>query len=114
MPIICPSNVQCQLYADDAVIYVHAKNTEQAAHKLTAAMDSVSEYLERSQLVLNLTKTVCMFFSKKACDKNTDSMVSIQGQKLTVVQEFKYLGVVIDSQLNFKQQVKKNSKQIEI
>ena len=50
------------MYADDTVLYVHAKNKQQAAHKLTAAMVHVSNWLDNSCLHLNTSKTVCMFF----------------------------------------------------
>lgn len=65
LPGSCPSNVQCQLYADDAVIYVHAKNKQQTAQELSSALCKVSEWQQKSQLVLNISKIVSMFFFKK-------------------------------------------------
>lgn len=34
----CPPTVTCPLYADDAVLYAHAKDKAQAAKQLTAAV----------------------------------------------------------------------------
>ncbi len=46
------------MYADDTVIYVHAKTKEQAASKLGAIMINVNKWLNDSHLVLNVKKTV--------------------------------------------------------
>lgn len=60
----CPPTVTCQMYADDAVIYLHAKNMKQAGEELSASMVNISDWLINSCLHLNVDKTVCMFFSK--------------------------------------------------
>ena len=52
------------MYADDTVLYVHAKSKEQAATKLTEALVHISDWLKRSCLHLNINKTVCMIFSQ--------------------------------------------------
>lgn len=84
--------------------YVHAKHKEQAAIELTDAMTKVYHWLEGSHLHLNISKTVCMYFSKTASVDN-DPNVFVEGQKIRVVQEFKYLGVILDAQLRFRQQI---------
>ena len=105
LPSCCPSNVTCQMYADDTVLYVHAKDKKHAAQELTDAMTNVYNWLEKSQLYLNTSKTVCMYFSKRA-NTDSDTNVSVQGKTIEVVQEFKYLGITLDSQLLFKRQIK--------
>lgn len=101
LPNICPPDVICQMYADDVVLYVHAKSQKQAAQKLNSTMDKVSQWLAKSCLHLNVKKTACMFFTKRAYqDVETD--VVGREQKVEVVDEFKYLGIIIDSQRHFK------------
>lgn len=107
LPGSFPFNVQCQMYADDAVIYVHAKNKDQAAQELSSAMNNVSDWLHKSQLILNVSKTVCMYFTKKTGIDTVDPDMMIHGTKIKTVQTFKYLGIIVDSKLNFKQHVKK-------
>ena len=46
------------MYADDTVIYIHAKTKEQAASKLSEKMMNVNKWLDDSHLFLNLKKTV--------------------------------------------------------
>lgn len=102
---MCPE-VQVQMYADDTVVYTHAKTKEHAAKKLTAALKEVSDWLYRSCLTLNVSKTVWMFFSIK---KNEEHIL-VNGEVINIVDHFKYLGIVIDSNLNFKKHIKKVSK----
>lgn len=73
LPNSCPSNINFQIYADDAVVYVHTKTKHQAAEDLSSSLSNVSNWLQDSQLHLNVSKTVCMYFSKKAsADTNSN------------------------------------------
>jgi len=95
-----------QLYADDTVLYVHAKTKQEAAAILSAALAPVSNWLNESCLHLNTKKTVCMFFSRQSAEGDLPSVV-VNGESLDVMEEFKYLGVVFDTNLSFKAHVKK-------
>lgn len=106
LPEVCPPTVTCQMYADDTVIYLHATNKRQAAEELSAAMINISNWLVNLCLHLNTDKTVCMFFSKST-NRDPDPDVIVAGKRLPVVQELKYLGIILDSRLTFKTQVKK-------
>ncbi len=105
LPSVCQS-VNIQMYADDTVLYLHTKNKQQAATKLTEVLVHVSEWLKMSDLHLNINKTVCMFFSKRS-SIGQQADVFIEGEKLMVVSDFKYLGIILDSNLTFKKHVKK-------
>uniref|UniRef100_A0AAR2J957 Reverse transcriptase domain-containing protein n=1 Tax=Pygocentrus nattereri TaxID=42514 RepID=A0AAR2J957_PYGNA len=105
LPSVC-SSVNIQMYADDTVLYVHAKNKQQAASELTAAMVLISDWLSNSCLYLNINKTVCMFFSQKLTEM-IQADVLVRGEKLKLVSDTKYLGIILDSNLSFKNQVKK-------
>ena len=95
-----------QLYADDTVLYFHASSIQEAAAILSGAMVPVSHLLENCCLHLNTNKTVCMLFSRQPSVGQQPS-VMVGGEWLEVVEYFKYLGVIFDSNLNFKQHVKK-------
>uniref|UniRef100_A0A4W5Q9E1 Reverse transcriptase domain-containing protein n=1 Tax=Hucho hucho TaxID=62062 RepID=A0A4W5Q9E1_9TELE len=104
LPSVCP-DINTLMYADDTVIYVHAKTKHLAAAKLTTAMDQITNWLNRSCLQLNVDKTVGMFFTKRQC--NIVSNITISGQNISIVPQVKYLGVIIDSNLSFKAHIKK-------
>ncbi len=64
LPTVCPE-VQVQMYADDTIVYTYAKTKEQAAIKLTAAWNKVSDWLCHSCLTLNVSKTGNVFFDQE-------------------------------------------------
>ena len=53
LPQSCPG-VNCQMYADDTVIYVSAKTASRAAEHLTQVLKKISNRLESSHLTLNV------------------------------------------------------------
>ena len=55
LPNTCPG-VSCQMYADDTVIYASAKTASMAAAQLTQELEKISNWLESSQLTLNVQK----------------------------------------------------------
>ena len=97
-------------HADDTVIYVHANTKQKAADKLTSALVLITSGLHRSCLQLNVNKTVGMFFTKRKC--NIVSNISISGEHINIVPQVKYLGIIIDSNLTFKTQVKKVTQRV--
>lgn len=72
-------------------------------------MVNVSKWLSDSCLHLNVKKTVCMFFTKTACNSHEPD-VYVSGERLQVMPEYKYLGIYLDSNLSFKKQVKNVAK----
>lgn len=104
LPDVC-KGVDIQLYADDTVIFTSAKTSEEAAQVLTSALTTIKSWLISSCLQLNTQKTVCMFFSKRAINI-ARSNVYFGDQELQLVNEVKYLGVLLDSTLSFKKHVK--------
>ncbi len=86
------------MYADDTVIYIHRSSVSQVANELTESLVHVAAWLEQCCLQLNISKTVCMFITKT---KNLSVVpdVFVSGERLQVVSEYKYLGVMIDSKL---------------
>ncbi len=59
LPEAC-KNIHIQMYADDAVIFTSAKNTQEAALILTSALSHIQVWLTKSCLLLN-TKKNCIY-----------------------------------------------------
>ena len=94
------------MYADDTVTFAWGKNNVEVAARLTKVMVDVSDWLNKCCLQLNNSKTVAMFFSKTS-KSHTEPDVFISDQRIKIVKEYKYLGILIDNQLTFKKHVKK-------
>lgn len=110
LPQYC-HDVEVQLYADDTVLYTYAKSAQQAATKLSNALVGVAEWLDQSCLTLNIGKTKGMFFSKTKLNI-PDVNICIKGEQIETVTEFKYLGVLLNSNLSFKKHIKKMAKTV--
>uniref|UniRef100_A0A669CUH2 Reverse transcriptase domain-containing protein n=1 Tax=Oreochromis niloticus TaxID=8128 RepID=A0A669CUH2_ORENI len=107
LPEVCP-NIFAQMYADDAVIYTQANSVQQVAKDLTAALALMHSWLEDSCLMLNTSKTVCMYFSKRPLNLK-QSNIFLDGVELELAPELKYLGVILDPTLSFKSHINKVS-----
>ena len=98
-------NVHTIMYADDVVILREAKTISEVSNSLTCALTCVQEWLTKSCLLLNSKKTVCMMLSKRHLEI-TNSNVLLNGEELSLVNEFRYLGVTVYPCLSFKKHVK--------
>ena len=74
-------------------------------------MVSVSDWFQRNHLTLNYKKTVSMCFSvRKKVPENF--LITTDAKEIDVVNDFKYLGITLDSQLKFDIHIKKLSKTV--
>ena len=108
LPTVCP-NSNTIMYADDSVIFMHGNSTARVADQLTDSLQHIKKWLNQNCLQLNVSKSVCMFFSKTKIHCPEPEVV-VDGERLRVVSDFKYLGVLIDNNLTFKEHIKKVSK----
>ncbi len=69
LPDVCPE-FNVQMYADDAVIFIHGKDAKTIATNLTNALTKVQNWLSQTCLILNTKKTVVMMFTKKPMKSN--------------------------------------------
>ncbi|KAK0138886.1 RNA-directed DNA polymerase from mobile element jockey [Merluccius polli] len=110
LPYAC-QDCEVIMYADDTVIFVKGKDHSDAAAQLTRAMVKISDWLHNCCLQLNNTKTVAMFFAKTN-KVHREPDVFIAGQRIQIVKEYKYLGIVIDCHLTFKNHISKICKKV--
>ncbi len=93
------------MYADDTVIYVHDKTIEQVAQKISIAMTKCFDWFTQCCLKLDVRKSACMYFNIKKEEVQLDILVN--GEKLQIVPDFKYLGDILDSHLTIKNLLEK-------
>ena len=76
------------MYADGTVLFAHDENV--VAARLSAAMNRALHWLNKSCLILNMVKTVTMYFSNKKIKR---FLPNIRVNSLTIqnVDELKYL-----------------------
>ena len=106
------------LFADDSNLIINGKSIHDIENKINSDIPLLTCWLQTNRLSLNLTKTHLMVFGKgKKKDDNTLNTV-ISGEKIEVVKQTKFLGIILDSELSWKfhltQLAKKLSKSIGI
>ena len=113
LPTICKST-QVIMYADDTVVYVSDQNLSSINSKLTSDLALLSQWLCANHLTLNVKKTECMYFHsiQKKVNLAAHDPVKLNNVPLTVATSYKYLGVILDSQLTYKLHIDKLTKQL--
>ena len=110
--------VQKALFADDIIIWTSSESETRLRDKLNQALLTISTFCKFWKLEINTTKTVYNLFSSNNKFANRDLKLRIDGQNIQKDPNPKYLGIVLDKQLNFKTHinntVKKASKKLRL
>lgn len=91
------------LFADDTVLFIAAKDLEETIIHLNEDLQSLSRWLKYKQLKLNISKTKFMVISRNRVNENVS--VIIDDETIERVREIKYLGVIIDDNLKFNSHI---------
>lgn len=85
-------------FADDGLIQITCDNIHDGLNKINSDLTNIFDYLCKSRLSLNISKTKFMIVSNRRIAGLPE--VKINNQPLERVSEFKYLGVVLDESLS--------------
>ena len=100
----CSENCTCVKFADDSAILGLISENDDSEDKYFTEIDNFATWCSDHHLELNVTKTkeLIIDFRDKA---NNIRPVKIGNDSVEQVEHFKYLGLTLDSKLNFKQHV---------
>ena len=91
------------LYADDTAVYTASESYIDLILSLRIELGNLTQWLNANKLTLNVKKTKCLMIGSRTRLKNLQELdLSINGQKIEFVTEFKYLGLVLDNYLSFE------------
>ena len=94
------------LYADDTTLYYSSKNLSDLKDSVESDVEKVSKWIDDNGLTMNSSKTQCMFLSRKRREREVAEVRIVhRGEELTSGSSVKYLGVVVDKDLKWKEQV---------
>ena len=94
------------LYADDTVLYSTGKNLKKARNLMQKDLKALEKWCARNGIFINASKTKSMFFASKlklTTIKDEDIELKVNGQQITRVHNYCYLGITLDKQLNYEQ-----------
>ena len=98
----CIKECKIGLYADDTVLIYAAKTASDVKLILQQDLALVSNWLKHNRLHLNVKKTKWSFIgTHQKLARAQDMDLSINGQPLVKVDEYKYLGMYFDKNLNW-------------
>ena len=94
------------LFADDTTIYKSHKNIDFLVWCVKQDLELLLDWFKANKLTLNLGKSVCMLYSPKKSSVAKINIV-VDGITLPMATETKFLGVWMDSKLNWSTQLEK-------
>lgn len=89
------------MFADDVAIMYRSVSRDTLVGNIRHDMNLVSGYYETNRLVINLGKSKIMFFGRRSNRMFGEDIV-INGSVIERVRSYKYLGLILDTDLNFK------------
>lgn len=98
----CLEFCQIRMFADDTLIFVAEDNIDEAIVKINTDLDSLYHKICMNKLKLNIRKTKVLIIDNKNSLNKYESNIKINNVNLDIVDHVKYLGVIIDENLSFK------------
>ena len=92
------------LFADDTNIFCSGNNLKKLSELISQELNKLRDWFSVNKLSLNVSKTNFMVFSNTRKVENVE--ITINNTAITRVNSTKFLGVIIDEKLNWKEQIK--------
>ena len=93
------------MFADDTNMFITGANLMEVTNKLNVELEKVVYWLKINKLSLNVQKTHYMIFHPKGKKPIHDISVCLDNYIISKVTECKFLGVIIDNKLTWKNHV---------
>lgn len=97
-------------FADDTVIMAKSESQDEAVEHLQRALDKVTQWTRDWKIKLNEQKSIQVTFTLRR--KNTQLYTHLNGIKVPQAESAKYLGLHLDSRLNWKHHVRQKALQV--
>lgn len=92
--------VRALLFADDLVLFLSGKDDKQTEATLQATVNKLNEAAKENDFKFSKKKTEVVLFSRKR-KNNVDPCLFLGGSRIKVSDNFKFLGMIMDSKLNW-------------
>ena len=104
------TNLYVKLFADDTFLCTQNESFDTLESEVNSELKKVSTWLASNQLTLNISKSKHMLISRK---RNTHNLnIHLNGMQMQSCDTYKYLGVYIDKDLNWKSHIEYINKKI--
>ena len=93
-------NSEITLYADDTVLTCADINVNNVFIKIQSDLVNVKRWCDKNKLTINVKKTKVVLFNTKPDQRIGLPAIILSGQQLELVNNYKYLGITIDNNLD--------------
>jgi len=100
----CASSFQTKLFADDTSLHLSHKDIKMLQPNVQNELDKFDTWMKSNRLSVNYNKTAYMILTVTR-SQNCNFEISMNGVKIQQTDSIKYLGVIIDNRLSWKQQI---------
>lgn len=99
-------NHDAAFYADDSAILCSGKLSNAIVKQLAASLKHIEKYFNKWKIKINREKTQAIIFPFNKSPKRVPNIpLQIQGNSIEIKKSIKYLGIILDSKLTFKEHV---------
>lgn len=90
------------LFADDSTVVIESENKSMSLYEneINDTISSIINWMTNNNLKINLSKTKIMWFSQRKATPQLN--INYKGTPLSTTEKAKFLGVTIDTKLNWK------------
>lgn len=98
------------LFADDSTVIIKCDNPDNYENDINTSLNDIITWLNNNNLIININKTNIMHFYQKILPNNMN--INYKGDRINDVQECKFLGIIMDSNMKWKAQITDVSKKV--
>ena len=106
----CSKLLYLTQFADDSTITYSSKNLNRTLAIIQQEFQLVLKWLLANKLIINLDKTQLMLFTTRS--RPEPLTINVDGHNITEIKETKFLGIMLDNNLNWKAHIDYISKKI--
>ena len=92
---------KCILFADDTTIFISHKSLKYMKWCIEEDLQAVSDWFRANKLTLNVGKSAGILFDLKGKSKQKHINIQLENEEIPLVNETKFLGVWMDSKLDW-------------
>ena len=102
-----PQNVSTAIYADDCTIWAQGRHITQVFRKVQTALSRIGTWSEQNGFIFSPSKTSAVLFRRglKRVDRRQIPTLHLLNRPISLVDQVRYLGVILDSKLNLNAHV---------
>jgi hypothetical protein len=92
-------------FADDLIILTRGETVAEAENYINIELRKVQDWAQNNKMKFNNNKSKVMLMSRRKRNENKEIGVYINNTKLKQVNNIKYIGIVFDNELAFKEHI---------